>query len=376
MLNLLGHESKLSYAQEINDGHSADPHSNTGSDSQLGAASERCVQARIDHLTLLWDGSGTDELHGVIFRFLGIEFDRVNHIPRKIGVWWDRCYRANTNAIFSERDGSLGAIHCRLSISGEDCGRVGNAKLRGFMIWAYRNLRNLRCSRVDLAIDDFSQHLNLEQMEAEIREGNYSGFKVAKVIENFGEIYHGWCVYMGARSGEKMIRAYNKEAESKGEIKSRRWEPEYKGDTANSVFLMILEFPEDDEEYQRAIINVAVSGVSFIEKNDKNLSRNTLVKWWSDWLEYLRSCPIKPKVARIKTSIEKKKAWIRRAVSKSLAMIQDVLEIGEFQSYLHSIIVDARLRYEEIDLVLMRDYQRYRHLLDEVGMIETCIVSI
>jgi hypothetical protein len=345
-----------------------DPHSNTGSNSQLGTTRQGTVEARIDNLTLLWVKNLSQDLDGAIWRFLGVEFDRVNHIPRKIGVWWDKCFSSNTGALLCEREGALGVIHCRLSISGEDCARVGNGRLRGFMLWAYRNLRQLRCSRIDLAVDDFAKHLQLNQIEQEISDGNYSGFKKAKVIENFGESHNGWSVYMGSRSGEKMVRAYNKCAESKGLIDSHRWEVEYKGETADAVYRMVLEFPEEQADYQRSIINLATSAVSFVEKLDKNISRNTLVEWWHDWLEYLKACPIKPKINRVKTSIAKKKEWIRRAVSKSLAMVQDVLEVADFTNFLNEIIDDARFRYQPIDEILMRDYRRYRHRLDEQGI--------
>jgi DNA relaxase NicK len=161
-----------------------------------------------------------------------------------------------------------------------------------------------------------------------------------------------------------MVRAYDKFAQSNGEIDSIRWEVEYKGETADAVFRSILLFPEGAAEYQHSIVNMAVSAVSFIEKKDKNLSRNTLIKWWSDWLEYLASCPVKVRVLRAKTSIQKKKNWIRVAVSKSIAMLQDVLEIGDFEAYLHQIIVEARFRYQAIDEIMIRDYLRNECLIE------------
>jgi DNA relaxase NicK len=206
----------------------------------------------------------------------------------------------------------------------------------------------------------------MSQIEAEIREGNYSGFKKAKVIENFGDEHNGWTVYLGSRSGEKMIRIYDKLAESMGKIDSIRWEVEYKGETANAVFAMLLEFPEHDEQYQRQLIDIAVSGVSFIDKIDKNVSRNTLVSWWHEWLEYLQSCPLKPRVLRATTSISRKRAWVRHSVAKSLAMLKSAFDDREFENYLKSILEYGKSKYREIDEILIADYLR------GVGKVEYC----
>jgi DNA relaxase NicK len=337
---------------------STDPHSNTGSDSQSPKFTQPDVEVRVDAVTLLWVKRRFDDLDGVLWRFLGIEVDRVNHFPRKIGVLWDRNYATNTGCLLSERDTENGITHCRLAISGEDCARVSNAKLRGFLRWAKANLWGVKCSRVDIAIDDFLQHLDVSQIEKEIREGNYSGFQKSSIIENFGSKHSGWTVYLGSRSGEKMVRIYDKHAESEGKIKSIRWETEFKGDTANAVYHLLIEFPDDAEKYQAKLINLAVSCVSFIEKIDKNVDRNQLVQWWSDWLKFLEAVDFKVRVARIKTTIKKKREWVKRSFSKSIAMLKIAMADTEFTKYMADILEFGKTKIENIDNIMIRDYVR------------------
>lgn len=336
----------------------SDPHSNTGSDSHASNLTDIEVEVRIDAVTLLWVKRATDDLDGVLWRFLGIEVDRVNHFPRKIGVLWDRNYLTNTGCLLSERDGENGVVHCRLAISGEDCARVTNAKLRGFLRWTKANLWGVKCSRIDIAIDDFLKHLNVSQIEQEIREGNYSGFQKSSVIENFGSKHNGWTVYLGSRSGEKMVRIYDKNAESDGKINSIRWETEFKGDTANAVYHLLLEFPDDAQKYQAKLIHLAVSCVSFMEKLDKNVSRNQLVEWWSDWLKFLKAVDFKVRVARIKTTIEKKREWVKRSVSKSIAMLKVAMADKEFTKYMADILEFGKAKIQNIDDIMIRDYVR------------------
>jgi DNA relaxase NicK len=342
----------------------ADPHSNTGSDSQLGTNQQAVVEARIDNLSLLWLANGSPSILLPLANYLGIEFDTTDSIGRKIGVWWDRNYRSVCGCLLSERDGDAGKVYVRLSISGVACGRVGGLRLRSFMSWCLKNLVGLTCSRVDIAIDDYSKGLKLSDLEDACKNGNYSGFKECKTTVNYGKKHNGWTVNLGARSGEKFVRIYDKFAESKGEINCIRYEVEYSGERSNLLFPLLIDCPNDEREYQNLLINYAVSSVSFIEKNDKNVDRNELLDWWYEWLEMIKAAPKKLPYRRYATTINRKKRWIQRAVSKSLAMLCDAMGEIEAQRYLKLIIKEAKLRYKEFDLLVLKEYKNVNKFVE------------
>jgi DNA relaxase NicK len=197
----------------------------------------------------------------------------------------------------------------------------------------------------------------LNELQAACEDGNYAGFKECKATVNYGKKHGGWTINLGARSGEKYIRIYDKFAESKGKINSVRFEAEISGKLSDKLFSMLLEFPEKEVEYQQELINYCVGTISFIEKLDKNIARNLPLKWWGDWLEYLNSCPKKLHVRRFKTSINAKKRWIERAVSKSLALLKDALGQVEMKRYMDLIIREASERYKLYDLMILQDYR-------------------
>lgn len=341
---------------------SPDPSSNTGSDSKSHSSPNEYVEARIDNLSLLWLSDGTDSIHLAIFTHLGIEFDRVNVIGRKIGIWWDRNYSSIGGSILSERDGPDGRVYCRLSISGKACGANSSIRMRGFIQWCASNLACLRCSRIDIAIDDFSRMLKVDEIIQACESGNYHGFKKSKSTKNHNSKYGGWTVNLASRQGEKFIRIYDKYAESEGKINSIRYEAEISGNLSNKLFSMLLEFPRGEREYQMELINYAVGTIGFIERIDKNIHKNPLLPWWKEWLEYLKCCPKKLHVRRIEPKINTKKRWIERAVGKSLALLKDALGAVEMKRYMDLIMKEAKQRYSSMDELILKEYRQVMNM--------------
>jgi hypothetical protein len=160
------------------------------------------------------------------------------------------------------------------------------------------------------------------------------------------------------------VRIYDKFAQSKGEIDSIRFEAEVSGKLSDRLLSLLIECPNNEREYQSILIDYAVGTIDFIDKVDKNLSRNTQLSWWYEWLVFLKSCPKKLHVRRFKTSIVVKKRWVDRAVSKALALLQDALGQVDMKRYLDLIISDARARYTEMDELLLSDYRKVNDYID------------
>jgi len=337
------------------------PDSNTGLDSQLGTRQGTLVEARVDALTILWTFSPSCLVDRHLEAWLDIKLDMENSVPRKIGVLWDYSHVSPTGSIYCLRRAENGLVACRLALSGEDCARLGNARLRGFMVWANKNLLNLKCSRLDLAIDDYSKKLQFQQIEDAIKSQNRSGFRNARTVRNHQRRFGGWTVYLGARQSEFMVRIYDKYAESKGVIDSYRWEAEIKGDTAKALFPLLLEFPASDKEYQSKLIDYAIGKIKFINPIDKNIARCPLLPWWSEWVEFISCAPKAVFVARFKPSLARTKQWLQKSVAKSLAMMSDSLGVYYFPHFLNELLISGHERMEDIDRLRVKDYREHSH---------------
>jgi DNA relaxase NicK len=335
-----------------------DPHSNTGSNSLVQPLRDGEIQSRLDNISLLWKRGKSQRLVRVIDQFLGVKFDINILPPRKIGVMWDRNWTSVTGTLYSERDTANGDIYCRLSISGQDCERATNDRMWGFLRWARNTLFGLTCSRLDICVDDYKKELNSSSIEQALIDGNYTGVRSGKVLTNYGGKYQGFTVSLGSRDSEKYIRFYDKFAESHGRLDCYRWEVEYKGDLANKIFNLILECPRTKTKYQRFLINIAVSCIDFIDKNDKNITRNIRLEWWEAWLSRVQSEKIIVRVVRVKTAISAKKNWIQRSVSKALLMVQRSIGVERLEHFLLQIMKDAESRINSMDELIMADYAK------------------
>jgi DNA relaxase NicK len=230
------------------------------------------------------------------------------------------------------------------------------------MLWANKNLLNLKCSRLDLAVDDYGKELDFNQLKNAIESHSYSGFRKSRTVMNHGGKYTGWTVYLGARESEFMVRIYDKFAESKGAIDSIRWEAEIKGKMANNLFPVLLECPGNEAMYQAKLIKYAIGGISFIQKVSKNIGRCPLLDWWENWLKYLSCSPLRIFVKRVKTTLSNTKSWIYRSVAKSLAMLEEGLGVYYFEHFVNELLLDGKSRLTNLDKLRIEDYQTYTHV--------------
>lgn len=338
--------------------HVVDPPSNTGLNSQE-TSTHSVVSARIDHLSLLWRKGDNDLIIRRIYWYLGISLDSGNFIAgRKIGVVWDKTWSSPTGSLYSERVSSTGIANCRLSISGEDCGRNGNIKLHRFMRWASDSLIGVRCSRIDICLDDYGKHINPTQIEEALAEGYYTGFSVATAITNYDrQNSGGFTINLGSRSSDRFTRIYDKDVESSGKIKSHRVEAELKGALSEAFFALYIEFPVQPDLIQRRLIGYILGGFDFIQRLDKNIERNQRLSFWEDFVNLVKVLPLKIFVRRAKTTIAAKKTWISHSVSKSLLMLSTVLGVERFEYFLAEVMESAKSRINSMDVLIMEDYR-------------------
>lgn len=341
------------------------PDSNTGLDSQAEPEPFRGIEAKLDGLVIIWTYSADCLVERHLADYCEIVLDMVDSVPRKIGVLWEWSHISPSGTLYCLKRAANGSIRCRLAISGEDASRLGNARLRGFMVWAKKNLLNLECSRIDIAIDDYSKKLQFKQLENAIDDKKHSGFRIGRTFRNHGVKYAGWTVYLGSRKSEFMVRVYDKWAETKGILDCIRWETEIKGDTSNALFPLLIEFPASEQEYQDILIGYAIGKIQFIEPIDKNISRCPLLDWWSDWIEFINCAARKIFVPKKTTTLARTKQWLQKSVSKSLAMIGESLGVYYFSQFVSELLVIGKGKMKNIDVLKVADYVGYSHHLGD-----------
>jgi DNA relaxase NicK len=180
-----------------------------------------------------------------------------------------------------------------------------------------------KCTRIDIAIDDYSRSLDFEEVEAAIKSGNIAGFQKAKFIESYGGNDAGRTIYLGVRRAAKYGRIYDRMGVTKGAENCIRYEVEYKQGLALAIF---SDYINDEHIDSTPLLCGIIRGAfDFTIKKGKNLDRATRLGWWDAFLSRISGETIKVLVATKNRSIERTLAWLRRSVSKSILISKQIL---------------------------------------------------
>ena len=324
------------------------PHSNTGLDSRRVRPS-----VSVDGLTFLWSVGGGDVLSCVAL-FTGIRIDLSRYEPRRIGVMWDRVYRSPGGSLYCCRTVD-GQQHYRLALSGGDLHNARQDMIYYMSSALLSVCSDIRCSRMDVAFDDWSKSLDPTLIVASVEDGLYSGFRSASYIRNLGTA--GFTLYLGSRESESFCRYYNKDAESAGRIDSYRFETEYKGAKAD-FFWHCYATAATSVASIGVLSSISLSDVMFYSTKHKNLSRSVVSSWWSEFLS-LRGCDgISYPPQMPVSSIDRTIGWIRRQVSRSLGLVRRSMGSVNFDILLSELIADGEAKLRRMDdLRILQHYE-------------------
>lgn len=137
--------------------------------------------------------------------------------------------------------------------------------------------RGCRPSRIDLAFDDESKTFTPDQYERWLLEG-YFNTKMKK-HGFFCDDKKGYTFYLGSRR-KKLIRIYDKDKESDGEINAIRYEFELHGLYAEAMFDQIID------ENIPAFGDLILDSFRIINPDsDSNISRCEMLVEWEDFVK-------------------------------------------------------------------------------------------
>lgn len=256
------------------------------------------------------------------------------------------------------------------SLSGE--------QLIEFLIDVY-GCEGVRFTRTDVYYDDYCKIISPEAVHHACKLG---GVGVPRYNRSRGwdeyDLRKGrnasFTVYFGSTRSDKMVRFYDKAAESNGEQNCYRWETEFKGKYAEEVQSYLLEALEqavsqDSIEASLTIIcnaykSLIKGSISFHEiplgtkpsSLGRNWAKRSPLTWW--WKELLAGLdPAKLTVSRVKPSLSGAVDWIKSQVAPSLALIRLVYKDWgmPFNAWLQSVLEDGEARWSQRHAQIIRD---------------------
>jgi hypothetical protein len=199
-----------------------------------------------------------------------------------------------------------------------------------------------KCTRFDVAIDDYKKRITFDQVHKALKENNFAGFRRYNYIRNgeLGKGNIGFTVYLGSSQSDTMIRFYDKDAESKGRIKSYRWEAQFKDELAQKYLTDWLALDKEGFEKNSPMLLFAmvVNRIKFVERGtEKNVNRMPMLDWWASFISGVHF-QVRHSVQALETTYEQKRAWLEIQVAPTLAVLKKVMGINNFQRYMRFLL--------------------------------------
>ena len=200
----------------------------------------------------------------------------------------------------------------------------------------------VKITRLDVYHDDFCKIISPAAVHHGVQRGGI-GVPRYRNIDGYTNYNHqkgvstGYTFYAGSRKSGKMLRFYDKSAESEGKIDCYRWEIEFTNsyaEVAGKTLLESLEKALDAESVEKAIIVIEnamkslISGsISFHEipvgmspsELERNWAKRCPLTWW--WREIIAGLqPAKLTLNKRKPSLSGTISWLKQQVMPKLAL--------------------------------------------------------
>lgn len=217
----------------------------------------------------------------------------------------------------------------------------------------WRFLRDLsikfwfKCSRIDLAFDDYEKIIRPDEVNEFAKEGSYKGFRKHKYIggnrRNGEQTDDG--IYFGTRGkdgGGKFLRCYGKDIESDGETDSIRWEVEFSKAKANKVFFD-LAMSTDLTDLATKIALFIGGSIDFAERSRSGrFSKADRLAFWEQILFHLGAAEIR--CPKQEGDIESSMEWVEYSVTPSLEKIRQAIGDDIYYNWLHELMQEVDLQ--------------------------------
>lgn len=198
--------------------------------------------------------------------------------------WTQRLTFGNISIMFG---GELHEGLVMLEMSGQGCRTFETLGHGNFEILFQFCINNPECkiTRIDVAFDDFSGYLNLDEIVKDTLNHNFIA-RTRKWAVNISD--SGTCVSHGLRSGSVFIRIYDKAAERNRTDEFSHWvrcELQIRQDRAQEFVRLLVEEDETIDNLYFSVLNHYLRYVKFSD-TDSNKWRAEIADHWTDFYKY------------------------------------------------------------------------------------------
>ena len=208
---------------------------------------------------------------------------------------------------------------------------------------------NAHISRLDIACDDQQGLLDMDKVIRKVQDNEVNSrmTKRSVVVAYDGSQRSGATAYIGAPSSDFRIRIYDKALEEGTDGHWIRVEMVLRGEHANSFAAQLTV----SETVGKLFAQVLNDKLSFIERDDSNISRCSVTDWWAAFVAELESVKL---VARkiIRHSVERISGWVESQVGPSLAVLARTMGFA----HIMEIALEAGRRLSDRQRSLIADY--------------------
>lgn len=317
------------------------PSSNTGAENRKRVVNGPDGKVLVDWFAFTLREMAAEDVRDVVEGYIGEPL-----LLRPGGRdWYERCAVSPSGAFVCWNEtGRMAEMGVHVELPGKACGVLDEAQTRGLA--AYVVAKRGKFSRIDLAHDDYAWvrspgevHAACKSAEAVTRAQNFD------LVQSTRAGVEGVTLYVGARGGRQMLRVYDKNAESGGEIDAVRWELESRQEAADTLGRQLV-LGNWGALWARRVS-------SFIDFRDPDSSaeveRRTRLDWFSRLVGAAERASAYP--ARALMTMARVERWFAKQVAPMAAVL--LQHYGGSVDQIESLIVAGRRKWGRRHVALL-----------------------
>jgi DNA relaxase NicK len=277
-----------------------------------------------------------------VFARLGLELEQTRQLERGQNGYRQGLAWGDVRVYF---DGNPG-MGVNVQMSGDACREYEQKHGAGCWTKLFGELLAAggHATRLDLAIDDHTQALDLTTMERHpIRSRIKNGARVVAQQDKDGN-RNAATLYYGEPTSMTMVRFYDKQAQKGTDFPWVRCELQLRKDRAQTAMQLLHAGMQVGE----LVVCYLKGHLTFVEPNpaDTNRARWDAAAWWESWLGDVErlSLVVQGKVAK---TIEEAKGWVMKQLAPTLATIRRGISPTAWATFLQELDLSGQFRMRD-----------------------------
>ena len=234
-----------------------------------------------------------------------------------------------------------GAEHFHFVLTGKACSMISDVAMMSLL--RYFASVEAVATRIDIKMDDYTKSVSPIQVRDALMAGHgvtraqkglmISQFhigkgvrrvhsKLEKELQDLVDHYGGDCMYLGSEKSRQKLRVYDKEAQSRGEIKANRWELQMRDEAAETMMAQMLEH-RSPKGWGKLMVSRLIAFVDFRDStkamNSTAVTRDRpRLRWFTALVGMISKGMAYPPV--LPRTVQQLLGWIDQSVGVALAV--------------------------------------------------------